>query len=557
MSPLDKIRTINSVIYALAIAVAYWRLIPRLSPAGRFLATLMLAAQALALFMALVVHPEDLSSIRGLWHLSREQNIPAVIATTQLAVVGLVAALTAWFTRTLSPWQRLYWLGIALLFLLLAREEYLDQRYGMAAWKYAYAAVGAVVVGSTAFFAVRSPPDLRIWHICLVAGLGLGALGGLGVDVLRSSDICIRLGFPIERRCMLFMVEEALEMLGIWLILVAVLGQLSVAAPSQRWGLRLTIIGLPAFVVGALLLSFPILRQRAGTLPLELEYLYRARPAAVEYEAEVDLRAYRVEVSEGAMAVTLVAMVTEWDAYSGWGYSIHLIDQATGKSIGGVDASASRRQSFKIGKHHLFIQRMNLEIPPGTAFNRALWVALSAWREENDAFVAQSISSSDVKLLDEKRVILEELALPPAAADAAPALLAGFDNGAELARVELPESARPGATLEIQMVWSAAKDITDDHIQFLHFGNDVSGEWWIYDQQPLGPRLPTRFWRSGFSDVEIWEIPLPDDLAPGQYNVFTGLYRASDQERAAARDTAGAFFADARVPLGVLIIEDA
>jgi len=72
----------------------------------------------------------------------------------------------------------------------------------------------------------------------------------------------------------------------------------------------------------------------------------------------------------------------------------------------------------------------------------------------------------------------------------------------------------------------------------------------------LGARLPTRLWRSGPSDNEIWRISLPVDLAPGQYQVFTGLYRKSDLERVAVRDSAGALYADARVPVGSLTIEN-
>lgn len=48
---------------------------------------------------------------------------------------------------------------------------------------------------------------------------------------------------------------------------------------------------------------------------------------------------------------------------------------------------------------------------------------------------------------------------------------------------------------------------------------------------------------------------MPADLEPGRYLMFTGLYRAGDKERLAATQTDGAPFSDARVPLGVLIVE--
>ena len=81
------------------------------------------------------------------------------------------------------------------------------------------------------------------------------------------------------------------------------------------------------------------------------------------------------------------------------------------------------------------------------------------------------------------------------------------------------------------------------------------GDWWVYDQQPLGPRLPTRLWYSGLADSEVWYVPLPDDLAPGLYTVFTGMYRLVDKERVPARDADGKPWLDARVWLGMLTLE--
>ena len=91
-------------------------------------------------------------------------------------------------------------------------------------------------------------------------------------------------------------------------------------------------------------------------------------------------------------------------------------------------------------------------------------------------------------------------------------------------------------------------------MQFLHLGHEETGDWWVYDQQPLGDRLPTRLWYSGLADSEVWQAPLPADLAPGRYEVFTGLYRTRDQERIPASDADGERWLDGRVPLGMIVI---
>ncbi len=118
----------------------------------------------------------------------------------------------------------------------------------------------------------------------------------------------------------------------------------------------------------------------------------------------------------------------------------------------------------------------------------------------------------------------------------------------------MPELAFAGEILSIPFTWRSDVGSDEDHVQFLHFGHVDSGEWWVFDQPPLGPRLPTRLWYSGLADSETWQVPLPADLAPGRYEVFTGLYRASDQERVPASDAEGTPWLDNRVAVGVLIV---
>ena len=180
---------------------------------------------------------------------------------------------------------------------------------------------------------------------------------------------------------------------------------------------------------------------------------------------------------------------------------------------------------------------------------------LTLWRAENDEFVSQRVISSDLQLLSESQVILGELVIPAASTASQTAPLAVFDNGFALEAVDLPESAGLGETLSINFAWRSEAEGREDYVQFLHLGHEETGAWFVYDQQPLGPRLPARLWYSGLADSETWRVPLPADLAPGQYNVFTGIYRASDQERVGASDAEDSPYIDARVPLGYLIIE--
>lgn len=202
----------------------------------------------------------------------------------------------------------------------------------------------------------------------------------------------------------------------------------------------------------------------------------------------------------------------------------------------------------------VFRQSLQLESATDIKRNHAFFVVLSVWREAGDKFARQKVVSSSHDLLSDTQVVLDELVIPAVPSSVAFSPLALFDGAITLGLVDLPKSARPGDTLAIAFYWRADNAITEDYVQYLHFGNEETNDWWVYDQEPLGARLPTRLWYSGLADTATWEISLPADLAPGQYTVFTGLYRASDRERLRASDVEGTPFLDARVPLGSIII---
>ena len=233
------------------------------------------------------------------------------------------------------------------------------------------------------------------------------------------------------------------------------------------------------------------------------------------------------------------------------------MDQVTGESVGRHDDWADRQHGFWLfGPDYTPIFRQRMSITPSleAPANRALWVVFSLWKKKGGQYVRHEILESDRRLLSEKQVILDELVLlaPVSASTKAP--LARYDNGFALAAVELPESAAPGDALPITFSWRSSAQGSEDLVQFLHFQNAESLEWIIYDQEPLGARLPTRLWYAGLDDRETWNVPLPADLAPGAYRVFTGLYRLSDQRRIPATLADGTRISDASLGLGELIV---
>lgn len=540
-------RILLMLVYGPVCLLCYWQLIPRLSPASRLLASVMLAAQILVMLLALEARSPSIFD-QWLVDLNGEWNIPTSFASAQLALTVSAALATAWLAKSSSRRLRLYLLGAGLVMLLFLLDEHLSLHESNRAMLALNIAMGAVLAAATVIMAWRSSWRERIWQICLLVGLSMGGAGALVFDKMGAT--CDQFGPLLLDGCIFyFQLEEALELLGIWLILVAMLGHFSGAAPVMSARARRLLMMLPFFWL-CLYLAYALFPR------LELKLL--AQPASISFERGIHLRGYRLETRGDATRVHLYSTAKQRD-YIGLGYSIHLVDQVSGVSVASDDKWADRHHSlWFLGPDYMPVYRQSLEVitPPPIPANRALWVVLTTWRMKRREFQSQLIIDSDHRQLNETQTVLGELvARASSAIPAAAAPQAVFSNGFALDATEMPASARSGETLNIRFNWRSERDSHEDYAQFLHLGHIDSGEWWVYDQQPLGPRLPTRLWYIGLADSETWQAPLPGDLAPGTYRVFTGLYRLSDKERVLASDAEGTPFVDARVPLGSLTVE--
>ena len=527
-------------------------LMPLLNASANRLAAAMLLAQLVLVGMGFF-HQSTSKFDSWLWNFDIEYNAFSTLATLQFALVGLLAILTGLIRPAAPARRRLYFAGLGLLFLVLAYDEYHGLRSGVTGWQIPYVGLGLGVTIATALIAGRSPRDERRLYFWFLSGLALSAAGAIFLDAAPCGRGALG-PWPVGvQACYAIIVpiEEILEALGIWLTLVAVLGLFSVAAPAPSGRTRGLLYALP-FVCGLALI--------ANSLAPRIESRLLAQPAHVQFKADIALRGFHFDRVADEVALRLYVSGPQ-AAYLGLGYSIHLVDQVTGESVASSDEWADLQHSiwlFGADYSPLYRQSMRLSVSPEAPVNRAYWIVLTLWRRNQGEFKRQRILSSDLRRLDDRQVVLQELALPALLArksrpPASP--VAAFDNGFTLESVDLPKRARIGDSMPVAVSWSSAANGDDSYVQFLHLGHEDSGEWWVYDHEPLGPRLPTRLWYTGLADSETWQAPVPADLAPGRYTAFTGLYRASDNVRVTARDADGNAFLDARVPLGSLIIE--
>ncbi len=533
-------------VYVPACLISRRWLLPHLGSAARRLAGVFILAQLAAIALSLL-HWHVFGFHGWLWDLNGEWNVPAALAATQLMSVGCVAFCSAGLGRKPSVPLRLYLIAIAALCCFLALDELFQFHETSGVLEDTYTALGYALVFLALPTALRLSRQNRIWLFCLLIGLGTAAVGAVAIEQYR--DYCGNLGpFQLNECFEPYHYEEPLEFIGVWLALLAVLGILSEDTLSLRVWRALYLI--PVACVLLLLVLVP-------NSPFAIQSLAQPPRPAVAFESDASLYDYRIKANGTGFNIRLSLSPANWDFVEGLGFSVHLVGQVSGDSIAHVNSYVQRDLKFTLGPRaaHLFRQDRNVIIPPDAPKNRALWVVLTLWRGQYGTFADQKALSSDLPLLSDTQVILDEVVLPLESPPPSVFPLAAFDNGFSLEAVEAPERAQAGETLPLRFTWRSDEDSQDDYAQFLHFVREASGAWWGYDQQPLGPRLPTRLWYQGLADSETWLVPLPDDLAPGRYVVYTGLYLPRDLERIPATDADGLPWPDNRMLLGRLIIE--
>ena len=361
--PQTLIRVFLLALYLPAGFIVFRWLMPRLSPVSRRLAALLLLAQLVVIVASVELLPAS-SFEYWLWHLDREWNIPSTLASMQLALAGAVALLAAWLGKERGAWDRLYLLAVGLLFLIMARDEYGNLHETIPDWEWLYAALGALLVATTLLVAWRGRRRYWIWHGCFLAGLALSGIGALAFEAERQ--FCeFRNALHVEPCLDMYFIEESMEFAGIWLALVALLGQYSICSPAPR---RRTQLALGAWPVIWML----ALAQSGSILPITSQAL--AQRAAIDFETSWRLQGYRIESGADNLSAHLFLSSRDW-ADDALGYSIHLVDQVSGNSLVSHDTYLHRRLEFLLAPGYLPVYRQwaKLIFPPAAPANRALW----------------------------------------------------------------------------------------------------------------------------------------------------------------------------------------
>jgi hypothetical protein len=101
--------------------------------------------------------------------------------------------------------------------------------------------------------------------------------------------------------------------------------------------------------------------------------------------------------------------------------------------------------------------------------------------------------------------------------------LSGFDR--------MPYSAQPGQDLSITLRWQPLTAMDRDYSSFVQLldrsGTRVAGS----DRRPGGAFYPTTLWKPGETLYDTHRFAIPDDLEPGAYTLYAGMYEYPSMAR--------------------------
>ncbi len=508
-----------------------------------------------------------------LWFLDAEISTFSVVTTIPLFLAGMLCLVHILPSGKLSRVEWLIWFALCLGFTLMALVEFQilpKSLFGFRGRELLSAAAG-LFVALPLFMILRcNTTARRLTVTTILCGLAVAAVGAVIVDnsPVRGNQYVFHFGA----------LEETLEVTGALVALAGVAGYAASVAPgmpAQRT-VKATVVLLVVLLVGAMVhyrYSIYIPTEESGpgarnvlniSRTLLEEYLY-ARRIEVNIDDTLTLTGWQYDPLQPGAATTLRLWLhaIRQPGYP-FGLSVQLLDQESGSILAQVDKMSwdgvedgDEKGKWSPGRPLTRIQAVTLELPADVPSNHAITLSLSAWEYSGQSALRPlPVRHSDHPLLGNSHIILDEFVLPLQSEQASQTeALATFANGFLLNEASFPEQTRAGDELNVTFNWGAESAGSEDYIQYLHFFHDDSGAYWTIDQMPLGLRLPTRLWYEGLRSSEAWRFTLPADLQPGQYSIYSGLYRLSDMQRLSVTLVDGTQPADARIPLGTILIE--
>jgi hypothetical protein len=94
-----------------------------------------------------------------------------------------------------------------------------------------------------------------------------------------------------------------------------------------------------------------------------------------------------------------------------------------------------------------------------------------------------------------------------------------------------PLQATAGTTLPLTLTWEATGIFEQDYTVFIHLVGGDKQPLAQADSQPVGGDYATTFWDVGERLGDPYQLVIPSDLPPGEYELLVGMYLPSTGER--------------------------
>ena len=349
--------------------------------------------------------------------------------------------------------------------------------------------------------------------------------------------------------------EEIFEIVGVTLALGGLLlfGQARLERRAWRWltwivplAWALTLAGQTVY-----LWVLPDVEKTLTAAPLRVAW----------YEGDLELQGVRVDGSLAGPGDE-VSVWLYWQNSGSIPRNLHLSLHALERPA--LARSLASAEAGLIGQYEIdgwlpgvtVRKRLTLRLPEEISTPASLALMLRVWRGNwaQREILGVDVHSSDRQVLGPDQVVIGSVAVPgPAPVSAATrAVEAHFGGQLALSGYSMPEEAVAGSTLALALDWQALTAPGANFTQFLHFfaaadNSFVAG----FDEPPFGGRFPTSDWPAGHALRDEWQVPLPPELTPGDYQLVFGLYDAQTLERLPLQ-VAGEDVQDALLPLGRL-----
>lgn len=553
--------------YTVAIRLLLWQY---LQPLARKLLASLTVIEIVWVVIHLVTN-RDKTFFGWFFHPSSEFASGAMLNSALLLAICLICGVLTFRTYT-RQWFRLYWGFLAITFFFLAMDEYYSFHETVDLWRSLYAGFGAFVVLSSLLVYWYERENRTI--IFVLIGLGFIGFAGVFLDAFANKapiEIAgLRIGFfycgtgtVYGITCQSFgIVEEFLELAGASLILAGFVsyGETNLPAIRWKWTKRLLTGATALWLVwtASTFWLVPTVEAEIRGEPINLTYL----------DGDLSLESYHISRDVAAPGDEIDAAFyfkAKGHIPDDYFLSVQLL---THPDVGTVTQADLQLGEWKYPSSAWIpgfaIKNVaHLTLPDDLPTPASYWLMVRVWvgpdlAAKSTEPVSDEIlpAKTDLMLIDPDSAIVFSLPVISSTDVTEPPTPATyhFADDFTLYGYSRPDSAIVGHSVTLEFWWKSDEFVGRPLKQFVHLVAADQEQPWVFEQQPFDDRLPFADWPKGLNAMDDWTFTLPDDLPPGEYQLFTGVYDTTTVIRVPVTDENGQAILNDAVPLGILIV---